>query len=179
MNATRALGVLRRQPSVWLNETRALGVLRRQPSVWLNATRLPFSGFPLYVSASHDSRWQIYGSSISSAPVYASPLQLTEKEKRVFKIMNPLKAYHLEIQLNFSISNTKVNMPNMPRSMIPRKYQSPFLYYFTASFSGNFTYLQESLKGVTLRHLFHTSATFTNKSFISKGGPCMKQVPVV
>ena len=28
------------------------------------------------------------------------------------------------------------------------------------------------------RHLFHTWATLTNKRFICKGGPCMKQVPV-
>ena len=33
---------------------------------------------------------------------------------------------------------------------------------------------------LTHRHLYHTWATLTNKliNFISKGGPCMKQVPV-
>ena len=38
--------------------------------------------------------------------------------------------------------------------------------------------------GVTMlrlshRHLFHTWVTLTNKTFISKGGPCMKQEPGV
>ena len=56
------------------------------------------------------------------------------------------------------------------------------LIYIITGGGGGFDY-DASVAGIRMifvhRHLFHTWATLTNKtSFISKGGPCMKQVPV-